>query len=243
MKLIVYLLLAIVLSGCAAQPNAVRPVVDASTSGATHRMFVVSHGWHTGIVVPAQVLNELLPELRERFGDAPYYELGWGDKGFYQAKEISVGLALRAMFNSEGSVMHVVALPEAPDSYFPQSEVNPLCVSNAQLASVAQFLSQSFARGSDGRPLVLQRGIYGNSQFYLGVGRYHMLHTCNSWTSKGLQSAGMDVVTSLTATGVMRAAKSFSQQCSVITVFAAGGGLRDAAAPVVVPAIPPSSNN
>ena len=75
---------------------------------------MVSHGWHAGLIVPASELNQLVPELGLRFGNVPYYELGWGDKGFYQSQEITTGLTLQGMFWSEGAVMHLVAVPHAP---------------------------------------------------------------------------------------------------------------------------------
>ena len=38
-----------------------------------------------------------------------------------------------------------------------------------------------------------KNGLYGDSQFYKGVGDYHLMNTCNKWTAKGLESAGMDI--------------------------------------------------
>ena len=51
----------------------------------------------------------------------------------------------------------------------------------------------------------LSKGIYGDSQFYEGTGRYSMLNTCNVWTAKGLNSAGFDIspMFNLTAGSVM----------------------------------------
>ena len=41
--------------------------------------------------------------------------------------------------------------------------------------------------------LKLQKGIYGDSQFYKGVGNFHLMNTCNKWTAKGLKSIGMGI--------------------------------------------------
>ncbi|MCV5148187.1 DUF2459 domain-containing protein, partial [Escherichia coli] len=67
-------------------------------------MYIVSHGWHTGIVVPAANVNRVLPQLDARFAQPKWYEIGWGDKGFYQAQEITSSLTLQAMFWSTGAV-------------------------------------------------------------------------------------------------------------------------------------------
>ena len=48
-------------------------------------------------------------------------------------------------------------------------------------------------------------GIYGNSQFYKAKGDFHIFNTCNKWTAKGLESAGMKISTTfkLTAGSIM----------------------------------------
>lgn len=192
------------LCACAGKPYAV-PAAGVPTEPRNVQAFVVSHGWHTGLVIPGAVLNRHIPALESRFGTPAYYEVGWGDKGFYQAQEITTGLSLRAMFWSSGAVLHAVAIADTPGRSFPNSEIAPLCLSAEQVESVARFLSDSFARDPSGSVLPLTKGIYGDSQFYDGVGRYAMLNTCNVWTAKGLSSAGLDISpgTKLTAGSVM----------------------------------------
>jgi len=53
--------------------------------------------------------------------------------------------------------------------------------------------------------LELQKGIYGDSQFYSAVGDFYLMNTCNRWTAKGLKSIGMDIspTLKLTAGSVM----------------------------------------
>jgi uncharacterized protein (TIGR02117 family) len=151
-------------------------------------------------------VNADLPFLSDRFAPRPpYYEFGWGDKGFYQSQEITTGLTLRAMFWSSGSVVHVVAVPTFPSDYFPNSEIIPVSLSDNEYRDLRRFIKSSFAYDMRGAPMPLQHGIYGDSQFYEGSGTYYMFNTCNKWTAKGLKSAGMDISTpfKLTAGSVM----------------------------------------
>ena len=87
--------------------------------------------------------------------------------------------------------MHVVGVPADPASYFQHSDIKPLCLNPQQLAGLATFIAHSFARNTSGELTALKAGIYGDSQFYAASGRYHLLNTCNSWTAKGLSSAGV----------------------------------------------------
>jgi uncharacterized protein (TIGR02117 family) len=157
------------------------------------QVYVVSHGWHTGLVVPADTVSDRLPQLKTRFPDASYIEFGWGDHDFYTAKEITVSLALHSILIPTDSVMHAVALPTTPDEYFIGSEVNSLCLDTEDYMSLIDHIVSGFSRDSDGLVDELDAGIYGDSQFYTGHGNYHLFNTCNKWTAQGLAAAGLEI--------------------------------------------------
>jgi len=196
MRITSLLLLLFGLYGCETKPYAMTGQLVNSATG-SNEVYVVSHGWHTGIVVPASGVQARLSVLKDRFGDVGHLEFGWGDKGFYQAAQITAGLTLRAVFWPTESVMHVVAVPMNPVDYFPDSQVKKLCLSDDALSSLNRFIVSSFYRGDDstgdGAVSILQSGIYGNSQFYKGVGDFYLMNTCNKWTAKGLRSAGINI--------------------------------------------------
>ena len=185
------------------EPYALAPPAALRGARSAHA-FVVSHGWHTGLVIPSAALNARFPALAARFGSPAYYEIGWGDKGFYQAKEVSAALAVRALFWSSGTVVHIVGVAKSPEEEFPASETMRACLTPAQVERLETFVAASIARDAKGSVQRLGPGIYGDSEFYAGVGRYSLVNTCNKWTAKGLQSAGLDVLPplALTAGGV-----------------------------------------
>lgn len=156
-------------------------------------MYVASHGWHTGFILPTAEAKTDMPFLAQRFAAVPYLEFGWGDKAFYQAPENTLGLAIQAMFWPTDTVMHVVAVPEHPAEYFPRSEVIEIKLSAIEFQSLRTYIRQSFSYDEQGQVTILQKGLYGDSQFYQGQGEFYMMNTCNKWTAKGLKSAGMDI--------------------------------------------------
>ena len=175
----------------------------------TYAAFAVSNGWHVGLVVPAGRMNALMPELKKRFDNAKttsagvspspspsrspaYYEIGWGDQGFYEAKEITTLTALQAMFNSLGSVMHVVAVHD-PAKTFGRSQLTKFCLTEAQLTNLEIFIVNSFAKNTTENIISRRPGLYGDSEFYEGAGTYHFLNSCNTWAAKALRSAGFDI--------------------------------------------------
>jgi uncharacterized protein (TIGR02117 family) len=197
---------------CFAKPNVAKPIVEPTADGG-QGIYVVSHGWHTGFVVPATRIQDQLPALRERFGDTPYIEFGWGDKDFYQAKDTSTGLALKAIFWPTESVIHAVAVAEKVDEYFPNSQIEKLCLSSREYFSLMRFISDSIYKNENGKIVELDKGIYGNSQFYKGVGNFYLMNTCNKWTAKGLKSAGMEISPAFkfTADSIMNEVKGNKQ--------------------------------
>lgn len=208
--------LLFLVGGCSGgKPYVVEPAASGDPTRET-RVYVVSHGWHAGLVLPADLVNAAMPELKDRFGDAvAFYEIGWGDKGFYQAQEITTGLTLQAMFWSTGAILHVVALPSPPQDYFSESKVVDTCLTRSELDALMTFIGNSFTRDAEGHVEELGKGLYGVSEFYDGEGRYFLLNTCNKWTAKGLRSAGMELSPAwkLTAGSVIRSVESRRKAC------------------------------
>ena len=160
-----------------------------------NEVYVVNHGWHTGFVLPASHIQQIIPELKNRFENVPYIEFGWGDNEFYQAEEITSGITLKAIFLPTDSVVHAVAVTRKADKYFTHSEVEKFCLEDPEFKSLVKFISSSFYRDESGNILKLNNGIYGDSQFYKAKGDFHIFNTCNKWTAKGLESAGMNIST------------------------------------------------
>lgn len=158
-----------------------------------HVLWVVNHGWHTGLVIPSAWLNTRLPELGLRFAEASFYEIGWGEAEFYQARQLGPGLILRALFASKASVLHLVGLDSSGVVQLSGAERHKLCLTPSQQQKLLDFLVAHFAQTSEARLIPLQPGLYLDSQFYQAKGRYHLFHTCNSWTAEALSAAGIEL--------------------------------------------------
>jgi len=157
----------------------------AFAAGAAHRIWVVSNGWHSGIVLArADVPESVIPEITD-FPHARFFEFGWGDAEFYPAREAGTWLALRAAFPGP-AVMHVAGLPDHPARIWPQVTILPFAVDTQGLRRLLDFLRDSFDRTGAGRAAVKARGIYPFSLFYPATGRFHLFNNCNTWTAQAL---------------------------------------------------------
>jgi hypothetical protein len=108
--------------------------------------YVVSHGWHTGIVVNRRDLIEVVPPLEDNFSSGEYLEIGWGDERFYQAPTASLGIVFQAIFWPTPTILHIVTVPYNPRRYFSKSEVVEVSVPQTGYEKLLTFASSSLAR-------------------------------------------------------------------------------------------------
>jgi uncharacterized protein (TIGR02117 family) len=201
------LLLCFLLAACKA--DAV--IRDPTGSPAGTPIYVANHGWHTGIIAESEAVLNAIPALKQSFQSARFIEFGWGDQDFYQASDISYGLAIKALLFPTDAVLHVAGIPKPPNVYFGSSEVEEIRISQAGFNKMLAFIRQSFRRDSQGNFIRLGRGLYADSFFFRAHGAYHAFYTCNSWIMEALSEAGLpesDLPT-LTAEGVMDQVKRY----------------------------------
>ncbi|MDP1900369.1 MAG: DUF2459 domain-containing protein [Rubrivivax sp.] len=175
-------------TGCAAQPSH-----DAPAQATPHRIHVVRHGWHSGIVVRAADVPEDAWPARREFAGAEYLEVGWGDRAYYQAPDPSVWLGLRALLWPTPGVLHMAAFSGPVQTYFPAAEIVALQITTQGLARLVAAIAASHELDAAGRPMPLGPGLYGSSRFYASREPFHLFATCNVWTAAMLRHAGVPV--------------------------------------------------
>jgi uncharacterized protein (TIGR02117 family) len=171
----------------------------------TTEIFIVNHGYHSGIIVPRRSLAaqasgrglSALGAVATRFAGFDRLEIGWGDEGFYRevptVESLTVALAVRALLRpGNPSVLHVVGIDRDPGIAFPNSDIVRLELGDAGFDRLAQKLDASFARDRNGLlPEPLGPGLYGTSLFFRANGAFHIFNVCNHWTAGLLDAAGV----------------------------------------------------
>lgn len=195
---IVLALLAIVLTACGSAPTRVTAEVTAD-----HFVHVVSHGWHTGVVIATADIPPGAWPVAGKILQARYIEVGWGDRVYYTNPDAGLGTASRAALVGGPGVLHLVGLDQSPREAFPGSEVVMLPVSAAGLEALVAYVAASFATDAEGHAIDLGRSLYGAGRFYASRERFHLFKTCNVWTAWALQAAGLPVGTAITAGSIM----------------------------------------
>ncbi len=203
------LLLALLIPGGCAAPQ--------PTSTQTHQhaksIYVVSHGWHTSIVVQrTDIPDHLWPEHRD-LPAATYIEVGWGDQAFYQAAKASIGLVLKAALQATPSVLHIAWFDTPVAHYFPASDIIEVGLSQSGFERLSIFIHETYTQDEPGKTVHLGPGLYRQSVFYQARGTYHLFNTCNNWTAQALQAAGRPIAPAraMTAGSVMAQTRKFGR--------------------------------
>lgn len=156
-------------------------------------IYLVSHGWHAGIVVKRSDIPDGVWPQQKAFGDAEYLEVGWGDRDFYRTPGFNLGLAIKAALLPTESVLHVVSFNGTVQAYFPYSEITQLQLSEAGFEQLCRYIAASYFKDPAGDSVSLGPGLYGNSQLYLSTETYHIFKTCNVWSARALHNAGCPI--------------------------------------------------
>lgn len=184
------LLVALSLCGCL---TGVQSLYPPSSERGCKTIFVVNHGWHTGLIIEdRELVPSLWPEKDER-PTGEYIEFGWGDARFYQAREITGAMKLRAVLFPTSAVLHVVGLSSHPRLYYEGSAIMDIHVSREGLEKLIAYLRQSYARNAGGSAVLIGPGLQENSLFYEADGTYWILHTCNNWVAAALRTTGFPI--------------------------------------------------
>ncbi|MDM8515447.1 DUF2459 domain-containing protein [Desulfobacterales bacterium HSG16] len=211
-KMLIIFIILTSLTACTPKPvKGLFPPLPTQTIRTIH---VVSHGWHTGLVIPtALVKRHNWPEI-ESFSSFRFVEAGWGDEGFYRAETITACLAGKAVFWPTASVLHLAGFNNKVDTYFPGSGIISVNLSEEGFDAMCSFISRTFLLDESSNPVNLGHGIYGESRFFRAVGNYYFPKTCNVWTGKALRQAGCPIFSWLCirSRGVMEQAIMFGDE-------------------------------
>jgi uncharacterized protein (TIGR02117 family) len=182
-------LLPVMLAACSSPMQGAGEKSDEST----RTIFVVRHDWHTGLLIKvADITDQNWPVLRD-FPSSRYLEVGWGDRGFYPAREPNVWLGIKALFWPTPGTLHVIGIPGAVEEWAPQDDIVALKLTPLAMERLYLRLRAGFDLDVDGNAVMLGPGLYGDSRFYASREVFSLFKTCNVWTAQVLRESGVAV--------------------------------------------------
>jgi len=191
--ILVYLLFSILLTIIPVNTSFVEPKEGID-------IYIESNGVHTDIVVPvktaqmdwtSKVDTHFFYPARRAY---KYIAFGWGDKGFYLYTptwaDLKFSTAFKALFWLGTSAMHVSYSEHDP---IPDKDTKKIRISKEQYEELIRFIDESFQINHSGKYIPINCCHYEgmNDNFFEAKGKYNLFRTCNTWTNKGLKTAGV----------------------------------------------------
>ena len=178
--------MAFCLGACATSPPAC-----VATPAAGDVVYVVSHGWHTDLGLPAATLRGPMTRFRATFPGLRTLMVGYGRRSFMMAPVRTFGDLLAGPLPGSGA-LQVAAISATPQAAYRDGTVATLRLPPGGAERLSVFVWRSIGLDHAGAPVRLGAGFPG-SVFYASPLGYSGLHTCNTWTAQALHAAGTGV--------------------------------------------------
>ena len=153
-------------------------------------VYIVKHDWHTAFIIEKAELAPLFPVLTNKFPEADYLEISWGDKKYFMAPKGTFGLAIRAALLPTKSVVRVLGFTKNLESYFSQSNIQAVKLSRPGFCQLVDFIKGTFAKKKSNKLVSLD----GQDVFYLSGKTYWGIRTCNVWTARAIKRGGVSII-------------------------------------------------
>lgn len=147
-------------------------------------------GIHTHLVLPASVLLQTIPALKEHLQDNPWARIGWGDFQYYGSSQQTLFSAARALLLPSTAVIAVLGVNSIRDQITDSNRVYSIDSNQLITEAVAQFITGYFKQDKQGQLTQVRKKPSGEV-FFKARGIYMFTNTCNNWTSRGLRIAGL----------------------------------------------------
>lgn len=181
--IVLYFMVAIVLSYIPSDMEAV--------AGEKNQTFYLqSNGTHLDIVLPVPAIDSVLLRKLQIPENTKYVSFGWGNKEFYfnvpEWKDLSIGLAFRAVFMQLEAAQHVRYLKRKKEDW------TIVYVAPSQLKQLNDFIQNSFVEKENSFVQCKCSGYSDNDCFYDAKGNYSCINTCNVWVNDALKEASVN---------------------------------------------------
>jgi len=162
--------------------------IDEISEEKNKEIYIQSNGTHLDIVLPIEQLDSTFTQQLNLPQNTKYVCFGWGNKEFFfnvpEWKDLTFGLAFRALFFRLESAMHVISYREKKESWL------MVKVANSQQNRLNAFIQNSFVQ-KENNLLLCKKNQNGNNCFYDAEGRYSCVNTCNVWVNDALKEANV----------------------------------------------------
>jgi hypothetical protein len=176
------------LAGCAATPAV--PCGGAPPSRDV--VYIIDHGWHTDIGVPASELSGPAGVFRSIYPGVAALVFSYGKRTFLTAPVDDWSEYLLGPVPGPGAIL-VTGLAVMPDQAYDGTPVGVLRLPVGGARALSDYLWAELRKDRTGKPLLIDPAPFPGGVFYAATDTYMLTHTCNTWAIDALRAAGLPV--------------------------------------------------
>jgi len=160
-------------------------------------VWIVKEGKHTSLILRTEDTQQRLPLIEAQNTSGPLVMISWGDAAYYQTRDKTIKLALRALFLPTPAALNarnLASLQDAPQTseraklYAFALEADDL---SALLERIALALDENGQIRSDGLLAGVANDYVGGRFYPAHDRRYSALFTCNNWVADVLKAGDL----------------------------------------------------
>ncbi len=155
-------------------------------------LYLFCNRLHTFLVLPARILIDKLPQLKQCMTADGFAKVAWGDYQYYGAEHQPWWLGAKALLLPTASVLSVRHLEYLKEGLETGETAYRIKSTRSVINSVAQFICEHFEINAQNQLKKVRQSPCG-TQFYQSRGTYLLCNTCNHWTAYGLREAGLTI--------------------------------------------------
>lgn len=153
--------------------------------------YMTNNGLHTHFIFPRNDVISRAPYLKDYFPNADLLQLGWGDYHYYGNPMQSRWMGLKALFLPTSAVLGILGLRDLDEVHI-NTNIYEIAVEKLGWNKIIDFICSHLKRDSLYQ-LNLVRINHDNEHFFAAYGTYSILNTCNTWSARALNSAGLSL--------------------------------------------------
>lgn len=182
------LILVAAITACGGTPD----VSCESATPGTDVVYVLDHGWHTDIGIPAHELSGPAAVFRTIFPGAISVVFSFGKRTFITAPVDDWGEYLLGPVPGPSAIL-VTGLNVMPDAAYGGAPFVILHLPDGGARALSEFLWREIGKDRAGRARLIDRAPFLGGLFYAATRTYTLAHTCNTWAADALRAAGTPV--------------------------------------------------
>lgn len=180
----------------------------------TNKIYVVSQGWHTGIIVSTNCIADSLWPENYTYHQFDRLLIGWGDTDYYQNSDFNFWYATKAALWSTPSTLHVKSFNKLKSIAHLTNEIVRLEISEENYKNLCIYIQKQFQLNDKNQFIPQKAGFYSNSCFFESNRNYTAINNSNVWTAKALKEAGftLNPYKYLTENSIIKKVKKINSQ-------------------------------